>query len=110
MMTQAWPFTDVENTACFTQRHIVTQGHPILVVAHDADDGCWQFLDGSDDLKSADGTLVTLGSILDYDPSVAEVADLPLGWIAWREEPGAPWERQPNEQDDDEELEVGGEG
>ena len=83
MMTQTWPFTDVENTACFTQRQIVEHGHPILLVAHDEDDGCWQFLDGSENLKIADGTLVTLGSVVELDPSLGEVADLPLGWVAW---------------------------
>ncbi len=109
-MTQPWPFTDTETTACFTQRQIVDQGHPILLVAHDADDGCWQFLDGSDNLKLADGLLVTLGKMIERDPSLAEIADLPMGWIAMRDTLGAPWQREPNEADEDEEPEAGGEG
>ena len=110
MLTQVWPFTEAENTACFTQRHVVEQGHPILLVAHDADDGCWQFLDGSDNLKMSDGKLVTLGDMVQIDPSLAEVADLPVGWIAWRDDVDAPWEREPSEPDDDDEPDAGGEG
>jgi hypothetical protein len=29
------------------------------------------------------------------DPSVLELADLPLGWQAWRSHLGAPWQRTP---------------
>jgi hypothetical protein len=39
--------------------------------------------------------IVGLGSILKRDASVAELADLPLGWRAWREGPQAPWQRGP---------------
>jgi hypothetical protein len=109
MLTQSWPFTEAENTACLTQRQIVNNGRPILLVAHDADDGCWQFLDGSENLKIADGMLVTLADMVQRDPSLADVADLPLGWMAWREEAGAEWQRMPNEQDDEEDAEAGGE-
>ncbi len=110
MITQSWPFTETENTACFTQRQIVNHGRPMLLVAHDADDGCWQFLDGSDNLKVADGVLVTLATMVQRDPTLADVADLPLGWMAWREDAGADWQRMPHEQEDEDEAEAGGEG
>ncbi len=111
MMLQTWPFTETENTACFTQSHIIEQGAPILLVTHDADDGSWQFLDGSDNVRLVDALVVSLREIWDRDPSLAEVADLPLGCMAWREEPGAPWERGLNEEDEDDEdeEEAGGE-
>ena len=110
MMTQTWPFTETENTACFTQRQIVEQGHPILLVTHDADDGSWQFLDGSDNVKMTDGLLVTLGDMVQHDPSLAELADLPLGWMAWREDLDEPWQRGLNEEEDEDDSETGGEG
>ncbi len=37
-----------------------------------------------------DGLVVHLGEIRDADPSLAEVADLPLGWIALRDVVGGP--------------------
>jgi hypothetical protein len=109
MTTQTWPFTETENTACFTQRQIVEQGRPILVVSHDAEDGSWQFLDGSDNLKVADGMLATLGTMVQRDPSVADIADLPLGWVAWRNDASEAWQMEPDEHDDEDASEDGGE-
>ena len=94
----------------FSLRSIVFDGEPILLVCHGEDDHGWQFLDGSDNLKITDGVLATLGDMLQRDPSLAEVADLPLGWIAWRDAPGEPWQRDVNDEDDDDEPEAGGEG
>lgn len=89
---RGWPFADPENTAVFTTRQVVERGLPILWVWHDADDGAWQFLCGttSDD---EDLLVVGLAEIVRIDPSVASVADLPLGWKAWRPSPGDSWKR-----------------
>jgi hypothetical protein len=40
-----WPFEDPPNVATYTVRQIVEDGHPILQVSHDAEDGAWQFLE-----------------------------------------------------------------
>jgi hypothetical protein len=96
-MSQPWAFTDAETTSCFTQKQIVHDGLPVLLVAHDEDDGYWQFLDGSERLEATDGVMVTLGSMVERDPTLADLADLPLGWLAWREKVGGPWYRVPNE-------------
>lgn len=37
--------------------------------------------------------LVALRSIVRLDQSVTELADLPLGWHAWRASKSAPWQR-----------------
>jgi len=37
--------------------------------------------------------VVSLALIWKTDPSVAEVADLAPGWVAWREAVGQPWRR-----------------
>jgi hypothetical protein len=70
-------------------------GHPILLVSHD-EDGDWQFLDGSDDPQVEDGVIVCLSHVLERGPSIADLADLPTGWIAWRSTADEPWRREQN--------------
>lgn len=91
-----WLFAAPPNDVAVTTRQIVHEGEPILLVSHDADDGSWQFLSGGA-CKAADGMLVTLRSMVERDPRLAEPADLPLGWQAWRQRPDSPWERGPAE-------------
>jgi hypothetical protein len=73
----------------------VLAGLPILMVTHDADDGGWQFLCGTTN-DPADGRIVSLQSIVARDSSVTRVADLPLGWVAFRTAVGAEWTREPH--------------
>src|SRR5690242_1368663 len=88
------PFDQPRNCAVFTLRTIVFGGGPILFVSHDADDHGWQFLDGqAPDVANA--AVVALETILRYDPSVQELADLPPGWTATRETTRSPWRRMP---------------
>jgi hypothetical protein len=100
-----WPFADPPNVAAITTRQIVHEGEPILLVSHDADDGSWQFLTGGS-IDVADGMLVSLRSMVERDPSVAELADLPQGWQAWRDRPDAPWERGSAEPDEDQDSQA----
>jgi hypothetical protein len=44
-----------------------------------------------------DAMLVALEEIVRRDPSIAELADLAIGWQAWRERPGAAWVREARE-------------
>ncbi len=88
----AWPFSDAPNVTTITLRQVIVDRQPILLVTHDSDDGCWQFLTGGDFIVS-DGRVVGLGCMLKHDPSIAELADLPLGWRAWRDRVGDPWTR-----------------
>ena len=87
-----WPFEDAPNTASLTTVHVLDRRRPILLVTHDADDGGWQFLCGTTN-DSSDARVVGLNTVLELDPSLAELADLPLGWRAWRDAPGRPWRR-----------------
>jgi hypothetical protein len=89
-----WPFDDPPNTASYTTANVLERGFPILLVTHDADDGAWQFLCGETN-KTEDGRLIGLDCALTLDPSVGELADLPLGWRAWRDSPTDPWQREP---------------
>jgi hypothetical protein len=89
-----WPFDDPENVATMTVRQVIHGGKPILLVAHDADDGMWQFLTG-DPVDIADAMLVSLREVFRIDPSIGVLADLPPGWTAQRSAIGLPWHRQP---------------
>jgi len=91
---EAWPFDDPENVATLTVRQITHGGQPILLVSRDADDGMWQFLTGAQ-VEMADALLVSLRAVYRLDPSIGELADLSVGWQAWRPGVGEPWQRQP---------------
>lgn len=95
-MDEKWPFEDPPNVGVFTQRTILEEGHPILLVVHDEEDGGWQFLDGGP-VRMDSALLVLLKNILRHDPSLAGLADLPPGWQARRTGPGAPWVREKSE-------------
>jgi len=58
------------------------------------DDGGWQFLCGTTN-DEADARIVGLGTVVKCDASVNELADLPLGWRAWRASLDAPWNHAP---------------
>jgi hypothetical protein len=92
-MSPSWPFADAPNTTTITTIHVLDGSQPIVLVSHDADDGIWQFLCGTTN-DPHEGRVVGLDCIVDLDPSVAELADLPLGWRAWREHREAPWCRE----------------
>jgi hypothetical protein len=86
-----WPFDQPKNCGVVTLRSIV-DGDPILYVSHDADDHGWQFLDGNP-VEMTNAVLVGLGEIVDRDPSVLEVANMPPGWFAVRDSQTSPWKR-----------------
>ena len=87
-----WPFDDPPNVAVFTTNRIVREGYAILQVIHEDRDGDWQFLDGFN-VTVADGSIVSLRNIVRNDPTILELADLPLGWFAERTDAGSPWVR-----------------
>ncbi len=91
-----WPFDDPENVVTMTVRQVTHEGQPILLVSHDADDGMWQFLTGGT-VTMADAMLVSLRDVYSIDPTIGELADLPVGWTAMRLAIGEPWQRQPPE-------------
>jgi len=91
-METNWPFEEPRNTAVITTKQIMQGGAPILSVIHDRD-GEWQFLDGGDVMED-DTVVVGLGNLLSRDPGLRLLADLPCGWIAWRESRNMPWQRK----------------
>jgi len=95
-MGDPWPFADPPQVSVVTQRTILKEGRPILLVIHDEEDGGWQFLDGGEFRVEA-ALLVGLKTVFDHDASIATLADLPLGWQAQRAGPKEPWKRHKSE-------------
>ncbi len=89
-----WRFGDLPNLAVITTRSIVHDGAWVAQVSHDADDGGWQFHDNEPgDPTVQDATVVALRSMVSRDGTLNDLADLPKGWRAWRDDPAAPWQR-----------------
>jgi hypothetical protein len=89
-----WKFEQPPNCAVLTLRSIVQDNAPVLHVTHDADDDGWQFL-GWETPAEEDAMVVSLASMLAIDPTLEALADLPVGWHAWRERVGDRWTRGP---------------
>jgi hypothetical protein len=94
-----WPFSGPENVVAISTVQVFRRGFPILRVSHDYD-GDWQVLCGTT-LDRQDAIVVCLGCAYQKDKTIAELADLPLGWTAWRDHVGGRWEREQKPEDDD---------
>jgi hypothetical protein len=93
MSAQAeWPFKDPKNTAVFSTVSVIARHEPVCRVCHDSDDGAWQFLPGGS-VTMADAMVVSLSEVVSRDRTLLELADLPLGWVATRENAQSPWRR-----------------
>src|SRR6267142_2479974 len=97
-MSDRGTFADPKNVATFTVRQIVREGHPILRVSRDREDGAWQFLEWGAP-REEDVLIVGLEEMTRTDPSILESADLPLGWCAIRRSPAEAWHREPDPDD-----------
>ncbi len=89
-------FDDPPALAVLVNRDIVRGNAWTAYVSHDADDGGWQFHNASRQALEKDVMVISLREMLDLDPSLAELHDLPLGWYAWREQKDGKWHRSPS--------------
>lgn len=87
------PFPIADDAAVITSTYVTRDGMPILYVSREEDDGeeSWQFHCGNGDYSMERMQLVRLGTVLRIDPTVHDVADLPVGHCATRAAVGAPW-------------------
>ncbi len=92
-MSDGWPFQESPQVEALASARVVN-GEPILLVTHDAADGGWQFLCGSTD-QAVEVRALELGEVVRLDPSLRALADLPVGWRAWRSTVTDPWHREP---------------
>jgi hypothetical protein len=92
-----WKFPDPPHTHVFLSQ-AVQSGESITYVSHDIEDGAWQFL--GDSMSGGLNPVVScFHHPIDQDPTLVELADLPVGWWAERLKPGEPWIRCKHEQD-----------
>ena len=88
-----WAFKEPKNVAVFTTRSVVIERNPILRVFHDQADGAWQF-HHDEDPREEDAMILALSEIVKIDESVNELSNLPLGWMACRNDNTEPWQRK----------------
>jgi hypothetical protein len=93
-MPAEWPFSAAPETITLVTRPIFG-GDEIAFAYHDWGEDGWQFLPNRPTTTS-EAMLVSLREVYERDHSIAEIADLPNGWMASRSGPGAPWERRRN--------------
>lgn len=86
-----FPFNEPENVAVFTCKHVVEDGADICYVSHDEEDGCWQFLCNLDSHIESEARIISLKYVFDLDHSLAQLADMPLGCGATRENRDTSW-------------------
>lgn len=95
-----WKFPDPPHTRVFLSKTVHEGTEPVTYVSHDAEDGAWQFL--GDSMSDGGGPAIScFHHPIDNDPSLTELANLPLGWYAERAKPGEPWIRKPHEGKDE---------
>ena len=94
----SWKWPDPTHTMAFVRSAVAKNAEPVVDVYHDKEDGAWQFHG-----KTMEGerSLICLRHVVDHDASLNEIADLPLGWRAWRESIDAPWVRELHTPTDD---------
>lgn len=66
------------------------------MVVHYVDDHSWAFTCGTTN-KSEDLMLMSMRNIVDLDPSLKTISDLPPGWNASRKSIGDKWVREKGE-------------
>lgn len=80
----------LETAYVFTCYEVLYYGAPILYIAH-TNDGNWLYLCGKEH-EGEDAPCVLLQTMYRLDPSISQVADLPLGKQARRATARDPWE------------------
>lgn len=85
-----FPFDENPKVAVLTCCHVINDNKPVLYVAHDLEDGMWQFLCGKEHTED-EGMVVGLFEIYERDESLAALATLPLGCEATRKYVGDNW-------------------
>jgi hypothetical protein len=96
---EEWPFSDPVNVVAISTRQVMREGYEVLRVSHDHD-GDWQVLCGTTtDVK--DALVICLGCAFQRDRSIGDLARMPRGWTAWREDHGAAWELEQKELEHD---------
>jgi hypothetical protein len=87
-------FKDSSNTMVITLNEILIGLRTVLYVSHDKEDGIWQFLDRAGNLDTDNARILSLNEILQIDSTLSILGDLPLGWVAERNDEDSIWTRK----------------
>lgn len=87
-----WPFDVSVNSPAYSTINVVSNGSPILTITHDLE-GDWQFLCG-ETVDTQDMSIICFGCLYELHPWIGNFSDLPLGWIMWRDEESAAWQKE----------------
>ena len=93
-MGQLKSFSKDLNDYVFTTRFVIENNSPIILVSHDEEDD-WQFLSQEGPVES-EARIILLEEMIQHDPSILEIADLPLGAKAFRDNRNSPWRIRKN--------------
>ena len=95
-MPEPWPFPHAADLEVIATRQVAADGKPVLYVFHDAEED-WAFFHYADP-DEEDVVAAPLAALVANEPALRDLADLPAGWCAWRENRGEAWERAPIEE------------
>ena len=73
--------------------HVFEKARPVLYVCRA--DGDWQLLCGGGHDDAEVPRVVGLNHLIEDDPALRAILDLPADWEAERSRPGGEWERRP---------------
>jgi Domain of unknown function (DUF4262) len=94
-----WKFPDQPHSQAYLSKTVHEGSEPVTFVSHDVEDGAWQFL--GDSMADGGGPMLScLHHPIDRDPSLTELADLPVGWYAERSKVGEVWTRKKHKPND----------
>jgi len=82
-------FQDNPDTYVFTTRFVIEKISPLIFVFHD-EERDWHFLSEEGPVEK-EAKLILLSEMIEHDPTVLEIADLPLGFKAYRDNKDSPW-------------------
>lgn len=88
------PFKEPGDTGVIVCKHVLDHNEDIGYVSHDKDDGCWQFLcvNSNSHVVLEDARFISIDEAFEKDPSIGELAYLPIGASASRENKESNWE------------------
>jgi hypothetical protein len=82
-------FQENLKTAVLADANVVNSNSLITRINHH-EDGLWEFF-GKKKVNEGEIMVVSLEQIIQRDPSILEMADLPLNFTAFRESNDTPW-------------------
>jgi hypothetical protein len=77
-----------------TVAEVASGERPVLRVVHEPGHGGWQFFDGRP-IGDRQPVIMPKADVLELDPTLSGLVDLPTGWLAHRTSRDSEWIRRP---------------